>query len=106
MPDLVKLYDETAGKGLVWISIDSEDDATTAADYLSRHHIPWTNYHDDDGSLGDPFNRWGFPLAVLIDAEGKVAFYKGGYEITDLRNAIAKLGPEFNGASASRASPK
>jgi hypothetical protein len=33
---------------------------------------------------------------VLIDAEGKVTFYKAGYEITELQAAIAKLpGPSI-----------
>jgi len=43
---------------------------------------------------------------VLIDAEGKVTFYKTGYDITDLRLAIAKLGPHFSSIAPVGASPK
>jgi len=35
-------------------------------------------------------------LGVLIDAEGKITFYESGYEISELRAAIAKLGPPFS----------
>jgi thiol-disulfide isomerase/thioredoxin len=95
MPDLVKFYGETSGKGLVWLSVDNDEDPADASDFVSKQHIPWRNYHDEDGSLGAAYRREGIPLAVLIDAEGKVAFYRTGYDISDLREAIAKLGARF-----------
>ncbi len=101
MPDLKKLYSETAGKGLVWITIDSDDEPAEVTAFLSRERIPWPNYHDDDGSWGRVFERQGIPLGVLIDANGNVAFYKAGYEISDLRAALVKLSSEFS----SRANP-
>ena len=100
IPDLKKLYEETSDKGLVWISIDNDDDSSTAGSFLSPEHVPWPNYHDQDGSLGISYQREGIPLGVLIDADGKVAFYKAGYEISDLRNGIAKLGPQFSALAA------
>lgn len=96
MPQLKKLYNETAHKGLAWISIDGQDDAAEAAQFLSQEQIPWPNYHDSDGSLGKPFARQGLPLGVLIDTNGNVVFYEEGYEVSHLRSAIAKLGPEFS----------
>jgi len=101
---LAKLYAETQNRGLVWISVDNDEDPSDVAAYLSKKNLsmPWPNYHDEDGSLGKAFHRFGIPLGVLIDAEGKITFYQSGYEIDDLRSAIAKLGPEFNSvASAS-----
>jgi thiol-disulfide isomerase/thioredoxin len=72
--DLMKLHAETAGKGLVWIGIDNDEDSRIANTFMSSEHIPWSNYHDEDGSLGKAFHREGIPLGVLIDAEGKVVF--------------------------------
>jgi thiol-disulfide isomerase/thioredoxin len=95
LPDLKKLYSETENKGMVWISVDNDDDASCALAFLSREKIPWPNYHDQDGSLGKAFQREGIPLGVLIDAEGKITFYESGYEISELRAAIAQLGPAF-----------
>ena len=99
--DLRKLFEETESKGLTWISVDSDEDSKTAAEFVSNENIPWPNYHDEDGSLGRAYQREGIPLGVLIDAEGKITFYKSGYEISELRSAIAKLGPQFSALAAS-----
>ena len=66
----------------------------------------WANYHDEDGSLGEAFHREGIPLGVLIDAAGKITFYESGYEIPQLRAAIAKLGPQFSPTAATGTSSK
>lgn len=95
MPDLKKLYAETESKGLRWISLDSDKESGTASKFLAGEHIPWPNYHDEDGSLGKTYQREGIPLGVLIDAGGQVTFYESGYEIAELKAAIAKLGPQF-----------
>jgi len=106
MPELTKLYLETEKKGLVWMSVDNNEDSSDAANFVSREHIPWPNYHDEDGSLGKAFHREGIPLGVLIDPDGKVAFYESGYEISDLRAAIAKLGPQFSSIASSSTNAK
>ena len=96
MPQLNQLYAETEGKGLVWIGIDYDKDRSAVSAFLARDRISWPNYHDDDGSIAKAFQRKGIPLGVLIDAEGKITFYKSEYGIAELRTAIAKLGPEFS----------
>jgi thiol-disulfide isomerase/thioredoxin len=101
MPALTKLYAETAEKGLVWVSIDSDEDASAVAAFMSREHVAWPNYHDENGLFGKAFHRNGIPLGVLVDADGKITFYKTGYEIADLRAAIAKLSPEFGSVASS-----
>lgn len=100
MPHLGELYAEIKGKDLAWMSIDNDEDSTSAAEFLADQHIPWPNYHDEDGSLGKAFHREGIPLGVLIDADGKVVFHQSGYEISDLRAAIAKLGPQFSSVAS------
>ena len=100
MPQLKRLYSETS-KSVVWLSIDSDKDLGAPTTCLSQEHISWPNYHDADGSLGKAFGRNAIPLGVLIDAEGKVTFYKAGYEITELQAAIAKLSTPLQGVSPS-----
>ena len=103
VPDLEKLYDETAPKGLVWLGIDNAESPEAAEKFISQEHIPWRNYHDLDGAMGAAFQRNSIPLGVLIDAQGTIRFYAAGYETKDLQSAISKLGPEFGslaGASA------
>jgi len=95
VPELKKLYSETTAKGLVWISIDNDQDPDAATKFLAQERISWPNYHDSNGTLGKAFGREGIPLGVLIDADGKITFYETGYEIAELRAAVAKLAPEF-----------
>jgi len=56
IPHLKKLYSVTQQKGLAWISIDNDNDAGTAAAFLAGEQVPWSNYHDEDGSLGRGFS--------------------------------------------------
>lgn len=95
-PELKQLYTDTASKGLVWLTFDSDEDPSVAETFIKQEHIPWSNYHDTDGKIGKAFGREAIPLGVLIDAEGKVTFYKSGYEMSKLRAAIAKLSTDFS----------
>jgi thiol-disulfide isomerase/thioredoxin len=106
MPQLKSLYSETAPKGLVWISVDGDDNPAEVDSFLAEQQIPWPNYHDNDGSLGKAFGRQGLPLGVLIDAEGKVTFYKAGYDVAELRTAISKLIPEIGSSSSAKSDSK
>jgi hypothetical protein len=76
---------EVTGVIMVWISIDNDEDPSTAATFMSQEHLIWPNHHDEEGSLGEAFHREGIPLGVLIDAAGKITFYESGYEIPQLR---------------------
>ena len=95
MPSLAKLYSETSDRGLVWLSIDSDEDPSVADTFVARERLGWLNFHDPSGMYGRAFHRRGIPLGVLIDGDGKITFYKAGYDVAELRAAIAKLGPEF-----------
>ena len=95
MPELKKLYSETAPKGLVWMSIDNDETPETATKYVATEHLPWPDYHDGDGAIGDAFGRHGIPLCVLVGSDGMIKFYDVGFGIAEVRAAIAKLGPEF-----------
>ena len=92
VPDLKDLHDETAAKGLAWIGIDNDEDPDAATTFLSEEHVAWPNFHDGDGTIGGAFGREGIPLGVVVDANGRIVFYKAGYEISEVRSAIAKLG--------------
>jgi thiol-disulfide isomerase/thioredoxin len=103
IPDLVKLYDETSPKGLVWLGIDNDENPEAAEKFISQEHIPWRNYHDLDGAMAAAFQRNSIPLGVLIDAQGTIRFYAAGYETKDLQSAISKLGPEFGSLAVANA---
>lgn len=95
MPQMAELYQQTKDKGLVLLSVDEDEDAKTAVDFLARRHEPWPNFHDS-GDIGKALQKAGLPYTVLIDRQGKIVFCKTGYSddsLSDLRAAIAKLGP-------------
>lgn len=48
LPNLEKLYNETADKGLVVLSIDSDEDAQRATEFLAKRKAPWPNFHLTD----------------------------------------------------------
>jgi thiol-disulfide isomerase/thioredoxin/outer membrane lipoprotein-sorting protein len=94
MPSVKQLYNEAAVHGLVLVSIDEDDDATKATEFLSENKESWPNFHDD-GEIARVFPNEGIPHFVLIDSTGKVVFSKSSFDEPALRTAIAKLGPEF-----------
>ena len=95
VPELKKLYAETAPKGLVWVGIDSDQTPGTVTKYVATEHVFWPDYHDGDGAIGEAFGKQAIPLGVLVDSDGTVKFYDVGFDIAELRAAIANLGSEF-----------
>ena len=101
MPQMAQLYQATKDKGLVFLGVDEDKDAKTAANYLAEKHETFPNFHDS-GEIGKALKQSGLPYTVLIDAQGKIVFSKTGYSddsLSELRAAIAKLGPQFSSLS-------
>jgi hypothetical protein len=96
-----KIYSETEDKGLAVISIDESATANDATVYLARHHYGWANYHDENKAMESAFQGEGVPLAVLIDARGKIVYYDFGGDEIALRKAIASLGAKFSSVAPS-----
>jgi thiol-disulfide isomerase/thioredoxin/outer membrane lipoprotein-sorting protein len=94
MPSVRRLYSEAAKYGLILLSIDEDDDAAKATDFLSKNQESWPNFHDD-GEIARLFPNEGIPHFVLIDSAGKVVFSKSSFDESAIRAAIAGLGPEF-----------
>jgi thiol-disulfide isomerase/thioredoxin len=89
---LKKLHEDAAPKGLIMISIDEDNEADVANEFVRKHGILWSNFHDD-GEIWRSFPRSnGVPFYVLIDGNGKIAFSKSAAKESELRAEIAKLG--------------
>ncbi|HEY0564934.1 MAG TPA: TlpA disulfide reductase family protein [Terriglobales bacterium] len=100
LPKLSELHREARAAGIAWFSIDNDQVPERATKLLAEKHVAWTNYHDADGVLGAAFKLQGVPLGVLIDANGKVVFYEFGFQVSELKKAIASLGPQYASISA------
>jgi thiol-disulfide isomerase/thioredoxin len=98
LPAVEKLYRETVGEGLVLVSIDDDEAAQTATEFLSKRKETWLNFHLTD-AITDAFPAHGIPYFVLVDASGKVVYSHEGIDEAGLRAAVAELGPAFAGAS-------
>ncbi len=95
MPKLAKLYQQTRDKGLVLLTIDKDNDAKDATEFLAKNHYTWTNFHDE-GDASEAFGEhFGIPRSILIDVTGKIVYDKPGENDDDLLAAVAKLGPEY-----------
>ena len=86
------------------ISIDEDNEADIANEFIRKHGIIWSNFHDD-GELWRSFPRDnGIPFYVLIDESGKIVFSKAAAKDSELRAEIAKLGLELgvNGGNSKK----
>lgn len=109
LPSLNRIYAEIKDKGIEMISfdevgdgVDEDRDAARATRYLARHHYDWKNFHDDDRKVATALQGDGLPLALVIDANGKIVYFDFGGNEAALRKAIAALGPEFASVAPSK----
>ena len=99
LPDLAKIYLESKDLGLVLISVDMDENATTGASFFAKKGYPWPNYHDADRSVEMFLGGSSIPRMLLIDARGQVVYDTTGTDIDVLRAHLADLGPEFRDLS-------
>jgi thiol-disulfide isomerase/thioredoxin len=95
LPELARIYQDGKDKGLTLISVDRDEDAGTAAEFLSKKGYAWPNYHDGSGEIEKLIGPSGIPRVLLIDASGKVVFDTMISTEDQLRAEIAKLGPDL-----------
>ena len=96
MPKLAEIYNEGKDKGLVLLSIDQDEDAAKATEYLTRNKFAWPNYHDGDGEIEKLIGAHPIPRIILVDAKGQIVYDGTGGDESRLRSHLAQLGPEFH----------
>jgi thiol-disulfide isomerase/thioredoxin len=95
LSQLAQMYQDTKDKGLVFISIDQDEEAENATQFLAKKAYAWPNFHDD-GGISKDLGSSGIPRTILIDAKGEVVYDRIGTSRKDeLLTAVAKLGPEY-----------
>ena len=95
LAQLSQLYADAKGTDLVLISIDQDEEARTATDFLAKNNYQWPNYHDGDAQIARRLGASGVPRAILIDAQGIVVYDETTSSDDDLRSAVVKLGNEY-----------
>jgi cytochrome c biogenesis protein CcmG/thiol:disulfide interchange protein DsbE len=71
--------------------VDNEP-TDVARDYLQKFGYTLPTLIDPKDTAVNAFHLDGWPTTVLIDSEGKIAFYEVGFEAEKLRDALRKAG--------------
>jgi hypothetical protein len=87
------------------VTVDQDEDAAKAADFLAKAGYTWPNFHDGDGEIEKLMGSSGIPRTVLVDASGRVVYDGTGTDEQRLRAHLAQLGPEFKDLAAAPAAP-
>jgi thiol-disulfide isomerase/thioredoxin len=92
--EIARIYADAQSKGLILLSVDEDEDAKTATDFLAKKNFAWPNFHDD-GEISKVLGSSGIPRTLLIDEHGKVVYDTSRSSEDDLRAAVVKLGPDY-----------
>lgn len=97
MPLIDHIFQKTRSTGLVVLGLDYDENPRTALNFMKRKNYGWANYHGDPKETEFPHD--GIPCHVLIDAEGKIVYYRNeNDDEAGLVSAIKQLGPTFAAA--------
>ena len=93
LPEVQKLYDDLAGKGLAVLAVNVEGPAAPVKAFMENMHLTLPVYfvsREDDRRLGIT----GIPFSVLVDRGGRVARVYQGYSpetVKDMRQLATQL---------------
>ncbi|MBI5034569.1 MAG: TlpA family protein disulfide reductase [Chloroflexi bacterium] len=74
MPDLIKYYNDHQAEGLVFLSVNSQDNLTSAQQFVREKQMPFPVLYDPDGKVGQVFRADGLPDTFVIDRSGNLRF--------------------------------
>jgi thiol-disulfide isomerase/thioredoxin len=95
LPELAEIYEETRDKGLIFLALDQDDEPGKGSSFLRRKGYLWPDFNDPVGEVHRQLGYAGIPRVLLVDSAGTVVYDGRGYDVTELRSRIARLGPEF-----------
>jgi peroxiredoxin/outer membrane lipoprotein-sorting protein len=91
LPGIEMLHRGLKDKGLVVLGVDAEP-AEIAREYVAKQGYTFPTLVDAKETVVNLFHIEGWPTTIVIDREGKVAYYASGYEAEKLRDALRGLG--------------
>ncbi|HZU43265.1 MAG TPA: TlpA disulfide reductase family protein [Terriglobales bacterium] len=95
LAELAKIQAVAKNTNLIFLTVDEDEEAKTATDFLAKQGYNWPNFHDVDAIMSKALGSSSVPQTILIDAKGKIVFDQQRYTQDELRRAIAGLGPEY-----------
>jgi thiol-disulfide isomerase/thioredoxin/outer membrane lipoprotein-sorting protein len=91
LPSIELMHRGLEAKGLLVFGVDSEEPEIARA-YLAKNGYTLRSLVDRKEEAVKGYRLEGWPTTILIDREGKVAYYESGFEPEKLRDAIRALG--------------
>ena len=92
-PAIQKLYDELKDKGFDVIALNLDDSSELIKNYLVARKLTFkVGMCTQDDDVWKEYHVPGCPTNYLLDSEGKIVWRKAGFEETEIRDALKKLG--------------
>jgi DsbE subfamily thiol:disulfide oxidoreductase len=82
-PDLVKLANEFAERGVAFLGINHHDDKAKAADWTRSYHVPYRSLYDPSGRLAGQLGYVGLPDTYVADGTGTIRYIVNGPTTAD-----------------------
>ena len=78
-PDLVDFQSEhSKGGGFTILGIQTQDGTDDGLDFVEEFGLNYPSLRDGSGDYADELGAAGVPETILVDPEGKVAYYRPG----------------------------
>lgn len=107
-PDLVEFQRRHASPDFTILGLNTQDGTEDAQDFIREYRLNYPSLRDGSGDYADELGTTGVPETILVDPEGKVAYYRPGQVDTEiLETQVLPLingAPADGGASSSQAS--
>ncbi len=99
--DLEKVYQEFAGKKVMFVGVGIDDTETKARQYIAKYGITYPSGRDVTGAIKKNYGIFGLPYTFFVDRKGFIAYVHAG-AVTEalLKYELRKLFDHDNGGSA------
>lgn len=95
MPLLEQLYRKWSAQGLVFLAIDSGEDAATVKAFVQKQGLSFPVLLDDKSEVTEKYNIAGLPTTYFIDTNGIIRELKIGAfaNLVEIENLLKKIMP-------------
>ena len=91
-PDLVDFQDEHGSADFTILGVQTQDGTIDGLEFVEDFGLNYPSIRDGSGDYADELGAAGVPETILVDPEGKVAYYRPGpVDAEILRSAILPL---------------